>query len=75
MTRNIPNGHAIGSDADWAPVSSQRPCAVCGAGDGCHTHVEEPLARCSRSHSDWPLTNGDWLHRTPPATCRNPQAA
>ena len=36
---------------------------MCGAESGCHRHVDDAFVSCSRCPSDWPLTNGAWLHR------------
>jgi hypothetical protein len=48
-------------DIEWLPVSASRPCKVCGAQQGCRTREE--FACCTHRVSDWPLTNGCWLHR------------
>lgn len=52
-------------DEQWRSVSERRRCPVCGASEGCHVHEEDDFASCARAPSDWPLTNGAWLHRLP----------
>jgi hypothetical protein len=57
--------HASSTEADWIAVSGSRPCPVCGGADiGCRVHLDEPFACCAHTPSDWPLTSGEWLHRT-----------
>jgi hypothetical protein len=48
-------------DIEWVAVTKSRPCQVCGAHEGCRTRDE--FACCTHRVSDWPLTNGAWLHR------------
>lgn len=50
-------------EAMWRRVSIRRPCPICAGVDGCSVHEEDSFASCSREPSDWPLTNGGWLHR------------
>ena len=50
-------------EAEWKLVSERHPCLICQAADGCHRDDEGAFACCSRNPSDWPLTNGSWLHR------------
>lgn len=50
-------------DVEWNGVSEQRPCAICGGGSECRRHAVDAFASCARQPSDWPLTNGAWLHR------------
>ena len=57
--------HTTAVEADWAGVDGMHPCPVCrGVAGGCRIHMDEPFACCARTPSDWPLTNGEWLHRT-----------
>lgn len=49
---------------DWDGVSRTDPCPMCGADSGCSRHVEAAFVSCARRPSDWPLTNGTWLHRS-----------
>jgi hypothetical protein len=53
-------------EVEWTVVSPSRPCRVCGADHGCRLGYKEEFACCSRQVSDWPLTNGGWLHRLVP---------
>lgn len=50
-------------DFDWANVTDKRPCPVCGGGSRCRRHTVDAFASCARRPSEWPLTNGSWLHR------------
>jgi hypothetical protein len=60
-------------DADWDEVSRAAPCPTCGAESGCSRHFEAAFVSCARSPSEWPLTNGTWLHRaTLSATTASP---
>lgn len=60
MTRVVP---PTPLDHDWSNVSVLRPCPVCGSQSGCSVHADGAFASCSREQSEWPLTNGSWLHR------------
>jgi hypothetical protein len=51
------------TESDWEGVSATRPCPVCGENAGCRMHANASFACCSRQPSDWPMTNGAWLHR------------
>lgn len=52
------------SEADWTAVCAKRPCPVCGSIEGsCRGHVEESFVCCAHRPSEWPMTNGAWLHR------------
>jgi hypothetical protein len=59
-----PSSAEADSLADWISVSRARPCRVCGGKADCRFHYQELFASCTRCQSDWPLTSGDWLHRT-----------
>ena len=48
---------------EWQSVSSRHPCSVCGAVRGCRFQADDAFACCANSQSEWPLTNGAWLHR------------
>jgi hypothetical protein len=50
-------------DDGWDSVSEHHPCRICGADSGCSRRVDEAFASCAQSPSEWPLTNGAWLHR------------
>lgn len=50
-------------DTDWTIVSELRPCPICGATTDCSLHSGAEFACCVREPSEWPLTNGAWLHR------------
>ncbi len=51
------------AETEWSAVSSRQPCALCGGTEGCRVHVDEDFLCCVRVPSDWPVTNGAWLHR------------
>jgi hypothetical protein len=53
-------------EGSWVAVSVVHPCPVCGFAADCLVHEDEPFAACASLPSDWPLTNGDWLHRLSP---------
>jgi hypothetical protein len=55
--------HRTSSDVEWDDVSEYNPCPVCGAESHCSRHVEDAFVSCARRPSEWPLTNGGWLHR------------
>ncbi len=57
------SGQKLPMEADWVGA---RPCPICGLTDTCLVHAEEPFASCASRPSDWPLTNGEWLHRFVP---------
>jgi hypothetical protein len=59
--------HRVAMDGDWDGVSGRRPCPVCGAQSDCSLHVDDAFVSCAHRPSDWPLTNGSWLHRLSPA--------
>jgi len=48
---------------EWRVVSEIRPCPICGGTSDCKTHAADDFASCTREPSEWPLTNGAWLHR------------
>jgi hypothetical protein len=50
-------------DVEWDNVTERDPCPICGSDSGCHRHAEFAFVSCSRRPSEWPLTNGGWLHR------------
>jgi hypothetical protein len=57
--------HATPLESDWMTVSGMHPCPVCGGTDlSCRIHTDEPFACCARTPSQWPMTSGEWLHRT-----------
>lgn len=61
MTRTL---RPLYSETDWQAVCAKRPCPVCASVEGpCSGHVDEDFASCARCPSDWPMTNGGWLHR------------
>jgi hypothetical protein len=60
------SSHGGATDTDWDDVSQHRPCSVCGAESDCRRHVDDAFASCARRRSEWPLTNGAWLHRVAP---------
>jgi hypothetical protein len=55
--------HRAPNDVEWDDVSEHQPCPVCGAESECSRHVDDGFVSCARRPSDWPLTNGGWLHR------------
>ena len=55
--------HSTAIDHDWDHVSEREPCPICGSDSGCHRHAADAFVSCARRPSDWPLTNGGWLHR------------
>ena len=50
-------------DDEWDRVSPRRPCPICGADAGCRVRMSDALVCCASRVSQWPLTNGAWLHR------------
>ncbi|HEY3822383.1 MAG TPA: hypothetical protein VGL81_34695 [Polyangiaceae bacterium] len=50
-------------DGEWHGVSEYHPCPICGSESNCSRHVDDVFVSCARLPSDWPLTNGGWLHR------------
>jgi hypothetical protein len=50
-------------DIEWKNVSNHRPCPICGASEVCRTHPDGTFACCAQEPSEWPMTNGAWLHR------------
>lgn len=54
---------AAPADLDWRVVSEVRPCPICAGHSDCKTHAQDEFASCARTPSQWPLTNGSWLHR------------
>jgi hypothetical protein len=54
---------SVPDDVDWNGVSVKRPCPICGGDAVCRTRPDGTFACCARRTSDWPLTNGLWLHR------------
>ncbi len=61
MTRVVQ--HSTTNDGDWTAVSERDPCPICGEGAECRRHATDAFVFCMRSPSEWPLTNGAWLHR------------
>jgi hypothetical protein len=51
------------AEVSWDGVTSEEPCPICGCDTGCRRHVIDAFVCCVRRPSDWPLTNGAWLHR------------
>jgi hypothetical protein len=51
------------SEFEWEGVSDENPCPICGARSICRLHDDERFACCLQRPSEWPLTNGGWLHR------------
>ena len=60
MTRIVPMKNI---DAEWTRVSKSDPCPICGANTNCEVFSDRRFASCNGRPSDWPLTNGAWLHR------------
>ena len=58
-------GHRAAMDADWERVSEAKPCPICGSDTLCRKHVVDAFVCCMRRPSEWPLTDGGWLHRVP----------
>jgi hypothetical protein len=50
-------------DTEWRNVSERSPCPICGASEACRTHPDGHFACCAQKPSEWPMTNGAWLHR------------
>jgi hypothetical protein len=57
---------AQGPTIEWLAVSTRQPCRVCGAVRSCRFQPSSNLVCCVNTESDWPLTNGAWLHRVVP---------
>lgn len=51
------------NDAEWIRVSAADPCPICGANTSCEVFSDGNFASCNGRTSEWPLTNGAWLHR------------
>jgi hypothetical protein len=62
MTRSR-HESAAHHDAEWTAVSERDPCPICGEGGECRRHSDGAFVFCMRLPSEWPLTNGAWLHR------------
>jgi hypothetical protein len=56
----------LSSEPSWESVNSKCPCPVCGAETGCRLHGKEAFVVCENVPSEWPITNGAWLHREAP---------
>ena len=52
-----------GPAIEWRAVTVHQPCRICGAIRGCRFQPNGDLVCCVNNESDWPLTNGSWLHR------------
>jgi len=50
-------------EAEWRGVSEVRRCPICSGSVDCSVHDTDEFACCRSTPSDWPLTNGAWLHR------------
>jgi hypothetical protein len=55
--------HSTAIQTDWDGVSEGHPCPICGGRSDCSRCADEAFVACARRPSDWPLTNGAWLHR------------
>ena len=55
----------IDDDLQWVAVSIEHPCPICAAIDGCGVALcpECTAVNCLRIVSDFPMTDGGWLHR------------
>jgi hypothetical protein len=61
---HMPRYYPVLTDAsEWIDVSPDRPCAFCGALEGCGAMRDGSFARCVKQPSEWPLVTGGWLHR------------
>jgi hypothetical protein len=54
---------SVPDDVDWNGVSANRPCPICGGYTVCRIRADGSFACCAHRTSEWPLTNGLWLHR------------
>jgi hypothetical protein len=54
----------VQSAVEWQDVSKRHTCRICGATRGCRFDSNDSFACCVNRPSEWPLTNGAWLHRT-----------
>jgi hypothetical protein len=56
-------------EAEWMQA---KPCPVCSAAAGCRKEAGGEFVSCSHCPSEWPLTDGSWLHRlaSPPGAVR-----
>ncbi len=61
---------SMDDDLQWAAVSPEHPCPICGAFEGCGVApCPECIAvNCLRVVSDIPMTDGGWFHRLSIAT-------
>jgi hypothetical protein len=50
-------------DLAWVEVSVAQPCRICGAVRECLMRASGEFADCHQVTSDWPMTDGGWLHR------------
>jgi hypothetical protein len=48
---------------EWRTASPLCPCPICSETSGCQREIDGGFASCARHPSDWPLTNGAWLHK------------
>ena len=55
--------HRAPNDVEWDDVSEHQPCPICGGESACSRRVDEAFVSCAHRPSEWPLTNGAWLHR------------
>jgi hypothetical protein len=56
-------GHRPTIDDGWNSVTEYHPCRICGADSACSRRFDEAFVSCAHRPSEWPLTNGAWLHR------------
>jgi hypothetical protein len=47
---------------DWDDVTPHAPCPICGHPSDCKRSRSTDFASCAHEASEWPLTNGGWLH-------------
>ena len=48
---------------EWIPVSTERPCLVCGASSECTVMANGSFACCINVMCERPVVNGGWLHQ------------
>jgi len=63
LLRNDRARPGVAIEAAWDGVSGASPCPICGCDSRCLWHSESDFVCCARRPSEWPLTNGGWLHR------------
>jgi hypothetical protein len=59
--RAVTSSHLV--EMEWTTATNTSPCPICGGDQGCKRHIDNTFASCAQQPSEWPLTDGGWLHR------------